>query len=197
MPYPRLTPWRITVRDVDNTNFFDFPRVRGRWLKWNYMEILRGTLLTDSYETDRIKVLYSTFILRSHKERELFFESVGVSSTPFLAWVVWGHGLRFFHILFCAPCFHGGGNKEKWKWKRTYLWVMPSYLFFAFLCFVVFIITYFSHFVKHRIKLFSKTFHTQRDIPIPAHIQNTCSIPAFPTPDRTTINIPTNHLYIK
>lgn len=26
------------------------------------MEILRGTLLTDSYETDRIKVLYSTFI---------------------------------------------------------------------------------------------------------------------------------------
>lgn len=48
---------------------------------------------------------------------------------------------------------------------------MPSYLFFAFLCFVVFIITYFSHFVKHRIKLFSKTFHTHCVIPIPDHTQ--------------------------
>lgn len=69
--------------------------------------------------------------------------------------------------------------------------------FFLFLCFVTLIISYFVTNVKHKIKLFSKNFHTQRVIPIVARIQNTRSISPLPLSDHTTINNSINYLYIK
>ena len=142
------------------------------------MEILRGTLLTDSYETDRIKVLYSTFIYGLIKSGNSFLSLPESHQLHFRRESCGDTAYAFSIFCFVTPYRHGGGNKEKWKYWKDLL-IGDAFLFFLFLCFVTLIISYFVTKVKHKIKLFSKTFHTQRVIFIAAHIRTLVLFPLF------------------
>ena len=137
-------------------------------------------------------------IYTSQKERELFFESVGVSSTPFLAQKVREHFLRFFHILFCNPVPSRGRCTVL---SRTGVFVnaLSRLSFRIFLCLSLrhlYSITFF-HCCQQVFQTFFKNFSYATRYLYSSSYPNTRSIPAFPTPDRAFINILTHCLYIK
>ena len=153
--------------------------------------------MTDSYETDRIKVLYSTFIYGLIKSGNSFLSLSESHQLHFWRRKCGNTFYAFSIFCFVTRAVAGVETRKKWKYWKDLL-IGDAFLFiFSFLCFVVFIISYFSHFVKHKYKLFSKTFHTRCVIPIPAHIQTRVLFLPQLTSDYITINIITYCLYIK
>lgn len=85
------------------------------------MEILRGTLLTDSYETDRIKVLYSTFIYDLIKSGNSFLSLSESHQLHFWRESCGDTAYAFSIFCFVPRAVAGAETRKSGNIGRTYL----------------------------------------------------------------------------